>query len=117
MTRVKRGKITTRIRKKRIKNAKGFRQSWSKLSRPIIQGCLKALSYSYMHRRKNSSVTRSLNIVRVNALVNNCGLPISYNKTISLLRIRTCLLNRKTLSQLGVRDSSVFMGILKYNFN
>nr|YP_009240372.1 50S ribosomal protein L20 [Gymnochlora stellata]BAU62506.1 50S ribosomal protein L20 [Gymnochlora stellata] len=114
MTRVKRGKITSKSRRKRVYNSKGFRQSWSTITKVMIQSCLKALNSSYSHRRKRSNTIRRLLILRTNALTKSCGLPITYNNLIALLRSQNCLLNRKILNNLGVRDNSVFLQLMRY---
>ena len=94
MTRVKRGKITTRGRKKIVKNTKGFKAAWSTLVRPMKQGSLRALNFSYKHRRKRSRLFRRSSISRINALIKSCGLSISYNQLIYCLRLHNCKLNR-----------------------
>lgn len=117
MTRVKRGKITCRTRKKRMQSVKGFRGAWSTLSRPAIQGSLRALNYSYKHRRKNVKTFRRLSIIRFNALIRNSGLPFTYNQLIALINLYNCKLNRNVLSQLGVRDSNTFTKLMKFYYH
>lgn len=116
MTRVKRGKITCKTRKKRMQGVKGFRGAWSTLSRPAIQGTLRALNFSYNHRRKKSNIFHRLAIVRSNALIRAYGIPFTYSKLIPSLRSFNCGLNRNTLNQLGIRDSRTFMKLMKFYF-
>ena len=114
MTRIRRGKITSRVRRKRIQSSKGFRGAWSTLSRPMMQGSLRALNFSYKHRKKRQNAFRRLSILRSNAVIRSCGLPITYNKLISALRIYKCRLNRNVLNQLGVRDSATFVQLMSF---
>ena len=114
MTRVKRGKVFSVVRRKRSKNLKGFRGSWSTLSRPMMQGYLRAINFSYKHRRKKSSFFRKLSIIRVNALIKSCGLPFTYSQLICILRTSECELNRKMVNQLGIRDNSTFLQLIKF---
>ena len=109
MTRVKRGKITTRSRRKLIQKTKGFRAAWSTLARPMKQGSIRSLNFSYNHRRRRSRTFRRFSILRTNALIRACGLPISYNQLINILRKYNCKVNRNILSSLGVKDRQSFL--------
>ena len=95
MTRVKRGKITIRIRKKRILRTKGFRGAWSVLARPMLQNSKRALNYSYFHRNKNLLQKRRLWILRINSSIRACGIPITYNQFIYNMNNSKCKLNKK----------------------
>lgn len=117
MTRVKRGKITIRIRKKRTLKAKGFRGAWSVLSRPMLQNSRKALNYSYTHRNKKFSTNRRLWITRINASIRASGIPITYNQFIYNLNTQKCKLNRNTFSQLAIRDNLTFLQLVKFYFS
>lgn len=114
MTRVKRGKITVRTRKKKLSKSKGFRGAWSVLSRPMLQGYIKAINYSYKHRRKRNLQYRRLAIMRSNAIIRSCGLPLTYNRFINLLHFNKCKLNRNSLFQLAIRDNSTFLQLMKF---
>ena len=114
MTRVKRGKITVRMRKKKVARSKGFRWAWAVLSRPMLQGYLKATNYSYQHRTKRVNAFRRLSILRSNALIRACGLPLTYNKFIGVSNSHKCKLNRSSLVQLGIRDNVAFLQVMKF---
>ena len=114
MTRIKRGKITLKVRRKRKQSTKGFRGAWSTLSRPMIQGSLRSLNFSYQHRRKKINNFRRLAILRSNALIRACGLPFTYNKMINVLKIYKCKLNRNIINQLGTRDSKTFIQLMGF---
>jgi large subunit ribosomal protein L20 len=113
MTRIKRGKITTRTRKKIIKNTRGFKGAWSTLLRPMKQSSLRALNFSYKHRRKRSRLFRRSSILRINALIKSCGLSISYNHLICSLRSYNCELNRNILMNIGLRDQHSFLYFIR----
>ena len=55
MTRVKRGSVSRKRHKKILKMVKGFRGAASLLFRTANQRNLKALSYSYLNRRKKKT--------------------------------------------------------------
>lgn len=116
MTRVKRGKVTIRNRKKKIIRSKGFRGAWSVLSRPMLQNYLKAMNNSYKHRTKTMFQFRRLWIMRSNAIIRACGLPITYNDFIRILFLHKSQLNRNVLVQLAVRDNLTFLQLIKFYF-
>nr|YP_010196791.1 ribosomal protein L20 [Gracilaria cliftonii]UAD84595.1 ribosomal protein L20 [Gracilaria cliftonii] len=111
MTRVKRGNVARKRRKKILKLAKGFQGAHSILFRTAKQQVLKALKYSYISRKKRKRIYRSLWIVRINAAVRPYG--ITYSEFIRQLKQRDIALNRKMLSQLAILDNSVFQNIIK----
>lgn len=88
--------------------AKGFRASSSKLFRPAMQRVMKALLFSYAHRKLKKRVFRKLWIVRINASVRSFNSQLTYNQFMFSLKARNCQLNRKWLSQLSVREPAIF---------
>lgn len=106
MTRIKRGNIARKRRKKILKLAKGFRGSQSKLFRTAKQQVLKALKYSYIGRKHKKRTYRRLWIVRINAATRLYNL--SYSEFIYLLKKKNIAMNRKILSQLALIDESAF---------
>nr|YP_009510455.1 ribosomal protein L20 [Gracilaria caudata]YP_010196172.1 ribosomal protein L20 [Gracilaria caudata]AXI96128.1 ribosomal protein L20 [Gracilaria caudata]UAD83569.1 ribosomal protein L20 [Gracilaria caudata] len=111
MTRVKRGNVARKRRKKILKLAKGFQGSHSILFRTAKQQVLKALKYSYIDRKKRKRSYRSLWIVRINAAVRSYG--VTYSEFIQQLKKKNIALNRKMLSQLSILDNNVFQNIIK----
>ena len=107
MTRIKRGNVARKRRKKILKLAKGFRGSHSKLFRTAKQQVLKALKYSYIGRKNKKRSYRRLWIIRINAAVRSCN--INYSQFICLLKKENIGLNRKILSQLALIDQSAFV--------
>nr|YP_009398918.1 ribosomal protein L20 [Cliftonaea pectinata]ARW68116.1 ribosomal protein L20 [Cliftonaea pectinata] len=106
MTRIKRGNVARKRRKKILKLAKGFRGSHSKLFRTAKQQVLKALKYSYIGRKNKKRYYRRLWIIRINAAVRSYD--INYSQFIHTLKKLNIALNRKMLSQLAIIDKSAF---------
>ena len=112
MTRIKRGNVARKRRRKILKLAKGFRGSHSKLFRTAKQQVLKALKYSYVGRKHRKRSYRRLWIIRINAAVRSFN--ISYSHFIYLLKRENIGINRKMLSQLALIDKSAFKYIIEY---
>lgn len=115
MTRVKRGNVARKRRKKVLKLAKGFRGSHSKLFRTANQQVMKALRNSYRDRRKRKRDFRRLWITRVNAAARMEGL--SYSKFTGQLKKANIELNRKMLAQLAILDPQAFSEVVKVAVN
>jgi large subunit ribosomal protein L20 len=111
MTRVKRGNVARKRRKKILKLAKGFRGSHSKLFRTANQQVMKALRNAYRDRRKKKRDFRRLWITRINAAARLNGL--SYSKLINQLQKADITLNRKVLAQLAMVDPAAFAKIVE----
>lgn len=112
MTRVKRGNVARKRRKKILKLAKGFRGSHSKLFRTAKQQVLKSLKYAYIGRKHKKRYYRRLWIIRINAAVRLYD--INYSQFMCYLKKSNIALNRKMLSQLAVLDSNSFNFLIKY---
>lgn len=110
MTRVKRGNVARKRRKRILKSASGFRGAHSKLFRTGKQQVLKALKYSYIGRKMKKRLFRKLWICRINAAsrINN----LNYSQFINLLKKSSISLNRKMLSQIAILDSTCFKKII-----
>lgn len=112
MTRVKRGNVARKRRKKILKLAKGFQGSHSKLFRVAKQQVLKALKYSYVGRKNKKRDYRRLWIMRINASVRTYQ--INYSQFIYFLKKSKIALNRKILAQLSIVDQNAFNFIINY---
>lgn len=110
MTRVKRGSVARKKRKKFLKLAKGFRGTHSKLFRISKQQVMKALKYSYIGRKNNKRQYRRLWITRINAAIRSYGL--TYSKFICFLKQHNIGLNRKMLAQIAIIDPQSFEQIV-----
>ena len=111
MTRVKRGNVARKRRKKILKLAKGFRGSHSKLFRTANQQVMKALRNAYRDRKKRKRDFRRLWITRINAAARQNG--ISYSQLMGLMKKSNIELNRKMLAQLAVLDPSSFKKVVE----
>jgi len=77
MTRVKRGNVARKRRKKVLKLTEGFRGASSTLFRTANQHAIKALSNASRDRQHRKREFRALWITRINGAVRNYGL--NYN--------------------------------------
>lgn len=111
MSRVKRGNVARKRRKKILKLAKGFRGSHSKLFRTANQQVMKALRNAYRDRRKRKRDFRRLWITRINAAARMNGL--SYSKLTHQLKKAEVGLNRKMLAQLAMVDPDAFTKVVE----
>ena len=111
MTRVKRGNVARKRRKKILKLAKGFRGSHSTLFRTANQQVMKALRNAYRDRRKRKRDFRALWITRINAAARQHGL--SYSKLIGQMKKADIQLNRKMLAQMAILDPNGFQKVVE----
>jgi len=111
MTRVKRGNVARKRRKKILKLAKGFRGSHSTLFRTANQQVMKALRNAYRDRRKRKRDFRRLWITRINAAARQNG--VSYSQLIGLMKKANIQINRKMLAQLAVLDIASFNKVVQ----
>lgn len=113
MTRVKRGFVARKRRKKVLKLAQGFRGASSVLFRTAKQQSMKALKYSYRDRNQRKRQFRSLWITRINSEMRQSGL--TYNKLMSSLKSQNVILNRKMLAQLAIKDQAALLSLVEVN--
>src|ERR671917_1879410 len=106
MTRVKRGNVARKRRKKILKLAKGFRGSHSTLFRTANQQVMKALRSAYRDRKKKKRDFRRLWITRINAASRQHGL--SYSQFMHGLKLAEIEVDRKVLADIAVRDPETF---------
>ena len=111
MTRVKRGNVARKRRKKVLKLAKGFRGSHSTLFRTANQQVMKALRSAYRDRKKRKRDFRRLWIVRINAAARQHGM--SYSQLMGNLKKVNIQLNRKMLAQIAVLDPASFSKVME----
>jgi large subunit ribosomal protein L20 len=106
MVRVTNALSAHRRRKRLFKLAKGFwgdRKNHLRLTGDVV---MKALSYNYIHRKKKKSEFRQLWITRIGVASKING--ISYSKFMNGLKKAGCLLNRKVLADMAIRDPEAF---------
>jgi len=120
MTRVTRGFVAKKRRKRIFKLASGFRGANSVLFRTVQQRTLRALSLAYRDRRLYKRKVRALWIRRLNTFLRNQ--PIQgqngtrrtvYSTCMNSLKKANILLNRKVLSQLAIFDPESLQFLLK----
>ncbi|OGL51092.1 MAG: 50S ribosomal protein L20 [Candidatus Schekmanbacteria bacterium RIFCSPLOWO2_02_FULL_38_14] len=110
MPRAKRGFKARRRRKKILKMAKGYWGAKSRSYAIAAQAILKSLTYSYIGRKQKKRNFRKLWITRINAAARING--ISYSKLISGLNKANIKINRKSLSELAIKDPGDFSEIV-----
>lgn len=113
MTRIKRGFVAKKRRKKIFKLVKGFRGSHSKLFATANQQYMKALKYSYADRKKNKRNFKKIWIQRIKGLVENFG--VKYNQLIKKLKAENSGLNRKMLAIIALEDPKTLELVLIKN--
>lgn len=111
MSRVKRGSVAKKYRKKILKFNKGFVGSHSVLYRTAKQQNMRALRYSYIDRKKRKREFRKIWIKRINSASRYQNQ--HYSLFINKLKKSKILLNRKILAQLCLYDSASFVKLIK----
>lgn len=110
--RIKSGPKTRRRHKKILKHTKGYVFARRRLYKVAKESYLHAGQYSFAHRRKRLSQMRSLWINRLNAVLRNYNL--SYSRFMHLLTTKNVTLNRLVLSELAIKEPSIFERIVQY---
>ena len=106
MSRVKRGKIASKRRKKVLKQAKGF--MWRRKSHYAAakEALLKAGKYAYRDRRAKKRTFRNLWILRLNAALRENG--EKYSGFIKKMSDKKIALDRKVLSEMAMKYPEQF---------
>jgi len=111
MTRVKRGTIGIKRRRKVLKMAKGFRHGRSTKERLAREALLHAGKHAFAHRRKKKRDFRALWQIKINAASRNHG--VSYSKFIGALTKKKIALNRKMLAELAEHNPDIFEKVIR----
>lgn len=111
MTRIKRGVMANKRRKKVLKKAKGYLNARSKKYKAAKEALMKAGTYAYRDRKAKKRTMRALWQIRINAKVREYGL--SYSKFIHALKLTRVEIDRKVLSELAVDNPEVFVKIVE----
>ena len=98
-------------RRRRLRLAKGFYGARSKLFRTATEAVDRAMRLSTAHRKLKKRDFRQLWIARVNAAARTEG--VSYSKLIAGLAKAGVVLNRKSLSEIAIRDPEGFKTIVE----
>ena len=110
MTRVKRGTISTKKRKKVLKYTKGFRWDRKSKKRAAKEALLHAWTHAFRGRKEKKRDFRRLWHTKINAAVRTEGL--SYNKFMALLKNKNIKLDRKILADFAEHQPQVFKKIV-----
>ncbi len=110
MARVKRGVTKHRRHHRVLALTKGHRGVRHRLYKRAKESLIKALAYSYAHRRERKGDFRRLWILRIGAAARQEGL--TYNAFIHGLKLAHVELDRKVLSDLAVRDPQAFSEVV-----
>ena len=97
-------------RNRRLKLAKGFRGSRSKLFRTATEAVDRAMKLHTLHRKLNKRNFRRLWTVRIGAACKLNG--NTYSRFISGLTKAGIVLNRKMLSEIAIHDAAGFTSIV-----
>jgi len=111
MTRVTRGFVARRRRKKVLRAVRGCRAGRSRLFRTAHQQAIKSHVYMYTARKQLKRTQRRLWIKRINAAVRRTP-NMNYSMFISRLKSTNCELNRKSLAQLAVLEPATFQALV-----
>jgi large subunit ribosomal protein L20 len=111
MPRATNGPASRRRRNSRLKLAKGFRGSRSKLFRQATEAVDRAQAMAYVHRKVKKRSFRRLWIVRINAACRMNG--ISYSRFIDGCNKAGITLNRKVLSEIAIHDPTGFSKVVE----
>jgi large subunit ribosomal protein L20 len=112
MTRATSAGYTRRRKKRLFKQAKGFigdRKNHVRLTKGAV---LRAIAFSYTHRKHKKRDFRRLWIQRINAAAKMNG--ISYSKLIHGLKKAKCELDRKMLADLAFNDPAHFASVANF---
>lgn len=108
--RIKRGVASRKRRKRILKQTKGYWGQRKNNIRRAKETLIKALGYAYRDRRQKKRDFRRLWIARINAAVRPYGL--SYSKFMGALKKAGVELDRKTLSEMAIREPDSFKAVV-----
>lgn len=112
MSRVKKGLAAHKRRKYLLKRAKGYLNGAHSKYRLAKERLLKAESNSYKSRRLRKRDFRSLWIVRINGALDSIGSEMNYSTFIHKLNSSELNLNRKTISEIAIKDIDSFKSLV-----
>jgi len=110
MARTKGGVVKRRRHNKTLRMAKGYYSTRRRHWRRANETVMKALSYSYRHRRERARDMRRLWIMRINAAARQNG--TTYSRLAHDLKQANIELDRKVLADIAVRDPEAFTQVV-----
>ena len=108
--RIKRGVASRKRRKRLLKQAKGYWGRRKNNIRRAKETLIRALAFAYRDRKQRKRDFRRLWIARINAAVRPYGL--SYSKFMGELKKAGVELDRKTLSEMAIREPESFKAVV-----
>lgn len=112
MTRIKRSVAANKRKKNLLKRAKGFLNGASNRFREAKERLLRAERHAYEGRKLRKRDFRSLWITRINGALDQIGETMNYSTFINLLKKAEITLNRKSISELAIRDIEEFKSLV-----
>ena len=109
--RTRRGAARRQSKRRIFNRAKGFRGGRGKLLRTVKETIVRANCYATRDRRVRKREFRALWITRINAATRSLGL--RYSELISGLKKAQIALDRKTLAEMAVNDSTAFAQVVE----
>lgn len=110
MSRVKRGKISLKKRKRVLKHTKGFKWGRKSKERAAKEALLHAWTHAFRDRKRKKRDFRSLWQIKINAAARENN--ITYSKLVSLLKKKNIMLDRKILADLAQNEPEVFKQVV-----
>ncbi len=112
MSRVKRGVAANKRRKYLLKRAKGYLGRGSTNFRAAKERLLKADRNAYRSRKLRKREFRQLWIARINGALDQIDSDMSYSRFMNALQKSGSKLNRKSISEIAIRDIDSFQKIV-----
>lgn len=109
--RIKRGTSKNQKHKKVLKQAKGYRMTYSKLYRRAMEAVRHAGNYNFAHRRRRKSQKRQEWISTISAALSNSG--ITYSRFVSAMKNKKIDIDRKNLAIMAVKNPAHFDALVK----
>lgn len=114
MNRVRNSAKNIKKRKKLIKQAKGYFGSKHKLKKTAKEQIMRSQRYSYIGRKEKKRMFKSIWINRINiACRNNKKYKLNYSTFMRFLKLSQIRLNRKTISEMIIKEPELFDKLLE----
>jgi large subunit ribosomal protein L20 len=110
--RVKTGTVRRAAHKKVLKAAKGFWMTRHKRYKVAHEAVMHAGQYAFVGRRIRRRDMRQIWITRLNAALKPFN--VRYSAFIKMLKNKNVELNRKTLSEIAIKDNASFKAIVDF---
>ena len=113
MSRIKKGTNALKRRNYLLSRAKGYINDASKKFGKAKERLLKAESNMYISRKLRKREFRSLWITRINGALDQIGSAVSYSRFINFLSVAQITINRKSLSEMAIKDIEAFKSLVE----